>query len=108
MCNFRQNSLPYVKNINHVVVYNFLKHIYRFNYCQAELDNIKAEFEKTKDNTLHQRRKVTEIMSSLVKDMGEIGAIVCGNAEENKVSVYEILQRKIKEFIVKWGIHLAP
>uniref|UniRef100_K1S2I2 Kinesin-like protein n=1 Tax=Magallana gigas TaxID=29159 RepID=K1S2I2_MAGGI len=56
------------------------------NETISELDNIKAEFEKLKDSSLHQRKKMTEIMASLMKDMSEIGSVVGGNANEFKFS----------------------
>lgn len=62
---------------------SFLSH-----FLQSELDNIKAEFEKLKDSSLHQRKKMTEIMASLMKDMSEIGSVVGGNANEFKVRLY--------------------
>lgn len=55
------------------------------NFLQSELDNIKTEFEKLKDSSLHQRKKMTEIMASLMKDMSEIGSVVGGNANAFKV-----------------------
>ncbi|XP_056007351.1 kinesin heavy chain-like [Ostrea edulis] len=56
------------------------------NQKLSELENIKAEFEKMKDSSLHQRKKMTEVMGSLMKDMSEIGSIVGGTANEFKFS----------------------
>lgn len=54
-------------------------------FLQSELDNIKVEFEKLKDFSFYQRKKMIEIMASLMKDMFEIGSVVGGNANEFKV-----------------------
>lgn len=67
-----------------IILYIYYIHKW-VHFLQSELDNIKAEFEKLKDSSLHQRKKMTEIMASLMKDMSEIGSVVGGNANEFKV-----------------------
>lgn len=37
---------------------------------------------------MHQRKRVTEMMMSLLKDLGDIGTIVGGNTAETRVSKY--------------------
>lgn len=46
---------------------------------------LQGELDQLRDSTLHQRKRVTEMMMSLLKDLGDIGTIVGGNAAETKV-----------------------
>lgn len=40
-----------------------------------------------KDHTLHQRKRVTEMLTNLLKDLGEVGHVLGNNSVETKVSV---------------------
>lgn len=95
---FQKSKLETIKLSLRSCVFSYVVHIafnssvhwsltikLEINFLQSELDNIKAEFEKLKDSSLHQRKKMTEIMASLMKDMSEIGSVVGGNANEFKV-----------------------
>lgn len=46
---------------------------------------MQAELDSLRDTTIHQKKRVVEMMSSLLKDLGDIGAVIGGNASENKV-----------------------
>ena len=47
---------------------------------QSSLASIDTELQKLKEMTNHQKKRVTEMMSSLLKDLAEIG-IAVGNKE---------------------------
>ena len=46
---------------------------------QSVLTSLDAELQKLKEMTNHQRKRVTEMMSSLLKDLAEIGVTVGSN-----------------------------
>lgn len=46
---------------------------------QSSLASIDSELQKLKEMTNHQRKRVTEMMSSLLKDLAEIGIAVGSN-----------------------------
>lgn len=52
--------------------------IYVIIHHQSSLASIDSELQKLKEMTNHQRKRVTEMMSSLLKDLAEIG-IALGN-----------------------------
>lgn len=47
--------------------------------CQSSLASIDSELQKLKEMTNHQKKRVTEMMSSLLKDLAEIGIAVGSN-----------------------------
>ncbi|CAJ1081931.1 kinesin-1 heavy chain-like isoform X1 [Xyrichtys novacula] len=49
------------------------------NQKSSSLASIDSELQKLKEMTLHQRKRVTEMMSSLLKDLAEIGIAVGSN-----------------------------
>ncbi|KAL5006438.1 hypothetical protein ScPMuIL_015244 [Solemya velum] len=53
----------------------------------GSLSMLQGELDQLRDSTLHQRKRVTEMMMSLLKDLGDIGTIVGGNAAETKLNV---------------------
>lgn len=46
---------------------------------QSSLASIDTELQKLKEMTNHQKKRVTEMMSSLLKDLAEIGIAVGSN-----------------------------
>lgn len=50
----------------------------------VKLNNMQTELDSLKDASTHQKKRVVEMMSSLLKDLGDIGAVVGGSAAENK------------------------
>lgn len=46
---------------------------------QSVLASIDSELQKLKEMTNHQKKRVTEMMSSLLKDLAEIGIAVGSN-----------------------------
>ena len=54
-------------------------------FLQASLNNLQAEVQQLKDNSVHSKKRVFEMMMSLLKDLGDIGTVVGGNASEFKV-----------------------
>ena len=55
------------------------------NKKMANINNMEGDLQQLKDNSLHQKKRVMEMMMSLLKDMGEIGVVIGGNAAEFKV-----------------------
>ena len=49
------------------------------------MNNLQAEVQQLKDNSLHSKKRVFEMMMSLLKDLGDIGTVVGGNTSEFKV-----------------------
>ena len=52
---------------------------------QLKVNTIQAELDSLRDSSTHQKKRVVEMMTSLLKDLGDIGAVIGGNAAENKV-----------------------
>lgn len=53
--------------------------------CQTALHTTSTELQKLQELEQHQRRRITEMMASLLKDLGEIGTALGGNAADMKV-----------------------
>lgn len=45
-------------------------------YFQSLLNNTSLELQQTKDICTHQRRRITEMLTNLLKDLGEIGVAI--------------------------------
>lgn len=60
-----------------------MKHTETKNVCslslQSILSSLDSELQKLKEMSNHQRKRVTEMMSSLLKDLAEIGIAVGSN-----------------------------
>ncbi|KAL8587065.1 hypothetical protein ACOMHN_023455 [Nucella lapillus] len=54
------------------------------NQKVSKLNSLQSELESLKDSSLHQKKRVTDMMVSLLKDLGDIGAVIGGSAAENK------------------------
>ena len=51
-----------------------------------KINGIQSELDSLKDSSSHQKKRVVEMMTSLLKDLGDIGTVIGGNAAENKVT----------------------
>lgn len=51
------------------------------------LNSLQSELDSLKDSSLHQRRRITDLMMSLLRDLSDIGTIVGGNAAETKMAM---------------------
>ncbi|XP_052795807.1 kinesin heavy chain-like isoform X2 [Mya arenaria] len=49
------------------------------------LNSLQSELDTTKDSSLHQRKRITDMMMSLLRDLSDIGTIVGGNSAETKM-----------------------
>ncbi|ESO96729.1 hypothetical protein LOTGIDRAFT_143701, partial [Lottia gigantea] len=49
------------------------------------LNSVQSEFETLRDSSLHQKKRSSDMMLSLLKDLSEIGTIIGGSAAESKV-----------------------
>lgn len=56
--------------------------------CQSTLASIDSELQKLKEMANHQKKRVTEMMSSLLKDLTEIGIAVGNNDIKVKDTKY--------------------
>lgn len=54
------------------------------NQKTVKINNIQSELDSLKDTSSHQKKRVVEMMSSLLKDLGDIGAVIGGNSADNK------------------------
>lgn len=59
-------------NVNSIFIHVMVHH-------QSSLASIDSELQKLKEMTNHQKKRVTEMMSSLLKDLAEIGIAVGSN-----------------------------
>lgn len=55
-------------------------------FFQANLNNTTNELQQLKDNTMHQKKRMTEMLTNLLKDLGEIGVVLGGNVSDIRVS----------------------
>jgi len=53
---------------------------------QSQLNNTSTELQQLKDLSTHQRKRITEMLTNLLKDLGEIGTSIGGDGGEIKVN----------------------
>lgn len=53
---------------------------------QSALNSALSELQQLKDQSSHQRRRMTEMLSNLMKDLGEVGIAIGGDGELKMVS----------------------
>ncbi|XP_070567083.1 kinesin heavy chain-like isoform X2 [Ptychodera flava] len=70
------------------------------NLKSSSLSTTEAELQQLKENDAHQKKRVMEMLRSLMKDLGEIGSVVGGNAAEIKKPSLEISDKMDEEFTV--------
>lgn len=66
---------------------------------QSSLASIDSELQKLKEMTNHQKKRVTEMMSSLLKDLAEIG-IALGSSDIKVNGVRDDVQFHIQKYTV--------
>ncbi|GLH08597.1 Kinesin-like protein costa [Gryllus bimaculatus] len=61
---------------------------------QSALNNTSSELQQLKDMSSHQRKRITEMLTNLLKDLGEIGVAIGG---ENEIKVLSDSNGKLEE-----------
>lgn len=56
-------------------------------FYQSSLNSISSELQQLKDMSVHQKKRTTDMLSNLLKDIAEIGAAI-GSESELNVSNY--------------------
>ena len=51
---------------------------------QTQLNTINSELSALRDSSLHQKKRVNEMLRSLLSDLGEVGTVISKNGSELK------------------------
>ena len=51
---------------------------------QTQLNSINSEFGQLRDSTAHQRKRINEMLRSLLSDLGEVGTVMAKNSDLKK------------------------
>jgi kinesin family protein 5 len=65
----------------------------------SQLNTAQNELQQMKDHTLHQRKRVTEMLTNLLKDLSEVGHVLGNNSVDTKFSA-EVSGKIEEEFTV--------
>uniref|UniRef100_A0A2P2HY08 Kinesin-like protein n=1 Tax=Hirondellea gigas TaxID=1518452 RepID=A0A2P2HY08_9CRUS len=63
--------------------------IEELNHKQASLNSVSSEFQTLKDSQLHQKKRITEMFGSMLKELNEIGTIIGSSNESLKLGENE-------------------
>jgi kinesin family protein 5 len=65
---------------------------------QSSLNSTSSELQQLRDMSVHQKKRTTDMLSNLLKDMAEIGAAIGSEAELNvsNNSIYFLLKVILK------------
>ncbi|UYV62320.1 KIF5B, partial [Cordylochernes scorpioides] len=85
----------------------------------SQLSSVQSELQQAKDLTLHHRRRVTDMLASLLKDLGEVGAALgtsesfasstAGDKVEEEFTVARLYISKMKsEVKAITQVHITP
>ena len=61
--------------------YQSILFLFRWLYFQAVVNSLEGDIHQLKDNLLHQKKRSTEIMVSLLKDLNEIGTMFANDMD---------------------------
>ena len=53
---------------------------------QNALNALQSDYDSTKDSVIHQKKRVADMMTGLLKDLGDIGGIMGGSSGDSKVT----------------------
>lgn len=59
------------------------------NLCQASLSSATSELQTVKDSQMHQKKRINEMLVSLLKDLNEVGTIIGTSNDAMKVRSLE-------------------
>ena len=58
-----------------------------FTFVQAALTSATSELQTVKDSQLHQKKRINEMLVSLLKDLNEVGTIIGTSNDAMKVKL---------------------
>lgn len=57
---------------------------------QTALTSIQGELQQMRDSSMHQKRRMNEMLFSLLTDLGEVGTVVGGTASDLSLKVRSV------------------
>lgn len=64
------------------------------SFFQSSLNSTSSELQQLKDMSTHQKRRITEMLTNLLKDLAEIGVAIGGEGEM-KVNSLSITPKEV-------------